>query len=36
MLSALVPILTIVMALLVAGIMLSILLPLLSLTGGLQ
>jgi general secretion pathway protein F len=33
MLSALVPILTIVMALLVAGIMMSILLPLLSLTG---
>jgi general secretion pathway protein F len=36
MLSALVPILTIVMALLVAGIMLSILLPLLSLTGSIQ
>jgi general secretion pathway protein F len=36
MLSALVPILTIVMALLVAGIMLAILLPLLSLTGSIQ
>lgn len=36
MLSALVPILTIVMALLVAGIMMSILLPLLSLTGSIQ
>ncbi len=36
MLSALVPILTIVMALLVAGIMLSILLPLLSLTGSIH
>lgn len=36
MLSALVPVLTIVMALLVAGIMLSILLPLLSLSSGLQ
>ncbi len=36
MLAALVPILTIVMALLVAGIMLSILLPLLSLTGSIQ
>ena len=36
MLSALVPVLTIVMALLVAGIMLSILLPLLSLTGSIQ
>jgi type II secretory pathway component PulF len=31
-----VPVLTIVMALLVAGIMLSILLPLLSLTGSIQ
>jgi type II secretory pathway component PulF len=31
-----VPILTIVMALLVAGIMMSILLPLLSLTGSIQ
>jgi general secretion pathway protein F len=36
MLSAMVPVLTIVMALLVAGIMLSILLPLLSLTGSIQ
>ncbi len=36
MLSALVPILTIVMALLVAGIMMSILLPLLSLTGSIH
>jgi general secretion pathway protein F len=36
MLSALVPVLTIVMALLVAGIMMSILLPLLSLTGSIQ
>ncbi|HET7611328.1 MAG TPA: type II secretion system F family protein [Rhodanobacteraceae bacterium] len=36
MLSALVPVLTIVMALLVAGIMLSILLPLLSLTGSIH
>ena len=36
MLSALVPIVTIVMALLVAGIMMSILLPLLSLTGSIQ
>ncbi|TAN04473.1 MAG: type II secretion system protein GspF [Rhodanobacteraceae bacterium] len=36
MLSALVPILTIVMALLVAGIMMAILLPLLSLTGSIQ
>ncbi|HLI19279.1 MAG TPA: type II secretion system F family protein [Rhodanobacteraceae bacterium] len=36
MLSALVPVLTIVMALLVAGIMMSILLPLLSLTGNIQ
>src|SRR5574337_122088 len=36
MLAALVPVLTIVMALLVAGIMLSILLPLLSLTGSIQ
>jgi general secretion pathway protein F len=36
LLSALVPVLTIVMALLVAGIMLSILLPLLSLTGSIQ
>ncbi len=36
MLSALVPVLTIVMALLVAGIMLSILLPLLSLSGNIQ
>ena len=36
MLAALVPVLTIVMALLVAGIMLSILLPLLSLTGNIQ
>jgi general secretion pathway protein F len=36
MLSALVPILTIVMALVVAGVMMSILLPLLSLTGSIQ
>ena len=36
MLAALVPILTIVMALMVAGVMLSILLPLLSLTGSVQ
>ncbi|MGH8155277.1 MAG: type II secretion system F family protein [Rhodanobacteraceae bacterium] len=36
MLSALVPVLTIVMALLVAGIMMSILLPLLSLTGSIH
>ncbi|HEU0278119.1 MAG TPA: type II secretion system F family protein [Rhodanobacteraceae bacterium] len=36
MLSALVPVLTIVMALLVAGIMMAILLPLLSLTGSIQ
>lgn len=36
MLSALVPVLTIVMAVLVAGIMLAILLPLLSLTGNIQ
>lgn len=36
MLSALVPVMTIVMALLVAGIMMSILLPLLSLTGSVQ
>ncbi len=36
MLSALVPILTIVMAVVVAGVMLSILLPLLSLTGSIQ
>jgi len=36
MLAALVPVLTIVMAVLVAGIMLAILLPLLSLTGNIQ
>ncbi|MGH8162898.1 MAG: type II secretion system F family protein, partial [Rhodanobacteraceae bacterium] len=36
MLAALVPLLTIVMAVLVAGIMLAILLPLLSLTGNIQ
>lgn len=36
LLAALVPVLTIVMALLVAGIMMSILLPLLSLTGSIQ
>ena len=36
MLAALVPVLTFVMALLVAGIMMAILLPLLSLTGSIQ